>query len=100
MKRLKKIENMVEEILNVREDARRNDDILYLYVCKHVDESVSSVTMEDFLLSRNQTAFPSYVSVTRARRKIFKARPELKPADVTKLREDMVEVYVDYALNG
>lgn len=32
MKRIKKVEDVVERILDTREDARKDDDILYLYV--------------------------------------------------------------------
>lgn len=100
MNKLKNIERVVEKILEIREDARSNDDILYLYVCEQVDGDVSLLTLEDFLTTRNKSPFPSFVSVTRARRKIFEKRPELKPKEVTRLREEMEQIYMDYAING
>ncbi len=100
MERLKKIENVVEKILEIREDTRENDDILYLCVCEYFHRGVSSMTLKNFLKGRNEISCPNFASVTRARRKVFEKRPELKPEKVTKLREDMEEVYVDYAING
>jgi hypothetical protein len=99
MERLKKIEGIVEKILERREDTRESDDVLYLCVCEYFHRGISSMTVKDFLKARSETSCPSYVSVTRTRRKIFKRRPELKPPKITELREDMEEVYVNYALS-
>jgi hypothetical protein len=100
MKRLKNVEVVVEKILDIRKDARENDDILYLCVCEYFHRGVSSMTLKDFLKSRKDTGCPNFETVRRTRQKIFEKRPELKPEKVTKLREDMVDVYVDYAING
>ncbi len=100
MKKLKKIESIVERVLEMYIDARSNDDILYLYVCEEFYNGASSMTLKDFVSTRSVVNCPSYASVVRARRKVFEKRPELKPEKITKLREDMVDVYVDYAING
>ena len=100
MKKLKNIETVVETVLSTKEEARKNDDILYLYVCEHFNPNVSSMTLKDFLMIRNNTSYPNFASVTRARRKVFEKHPELKPAEATKRRKEMQEVYVDYAING
>lgn len=97
MERLKKIEGIAEKILELREEARESDDVLYLCVCEYFHRGISSMSVKDFLKARSETSCPSYVSVTRTRRKIFKRRPELKPPKITELREDMVDVYIDYA---
>lgn len=97
MERLKKIESIAEKILELKEDARESDDFLYLCVCEYFHRGISSMTVKDFLKARKETSCPSFVSVARARRKIFERRPELKPPKITELREDMVDVYVDYA---
>jgi hypothetical protein len=99
MERLKKIESIVEKILDMREDTRESDDVLYLCVCEYFHRGISSMTVKDFLKARSETSCPSYVSVARTRRKIFNRRPELKPPKITELREEMEEVYVDYALS-
>lgn len=100
MKKLKKIEHVVENILEVNEDARKNDDILYLNVCKDFCEDVPSMTLKEFLETRNELACPNFASVTRARRKVFEKRPELKPEKVTELRKGMENVYEAYALSS
>ena len=35
MERLKRTESIVERILEIREDARESDEILYVYVCEY-----------------------------------------------------------------
>lgn len=100
MEKLKKIEYVVEKVLDIRKDARENDDILYLCVCEYFHRGISSVTLKDFLKTRNETSCPNFASVTRARRKVFEKRPELKPEKITKIRKDMEDVYIDYAINS
>ena len=100
MERLKKIEDVVEKVLDIRKDARENDDILYLCVCEYFHRGVSSMTLKNFLKLRNEMNCPNFASVVRARRKIFEKRPELKPERITKIRNDMEDVYIDYAING
>lgn len=100
METLKRIEDVVEKILDMKEDARSSDDVLYLYVCEHFYNGVSSMTVNDFFRCRTEISCPTFASVVRLRRKVFEKRPELKPITVTELREGMIPVYVDYALNG
>ncbi len=99
MERLKKVEHIVEKILDVREDARKNDDILYLYVCEYLNRGISSMSLKDFLKTRKETGCPTFETVRRTRQKVFEKRPELKPKKVTEYREEMEEVYKDYATN-
>ena len=99
MKRLEKIEHIAEMILETKAETRENDDVLYMYVCEHFNKDMASMSMRNFLLSRNKTECPSYASVSRARRKIFSRRPELKPDYVSKCRAEMENVYKEYALN-
>ena len=100
MSKLKNTELVVEKILDANVAARGNDDILYLNVCEHYLNGASEMRLKDFLNARNQTKCPSFVTVTRTRRKIFEKRPELKPKDMTQFRADAVHEYVDYALNN
>jgi hypothetical protein len=99
MQRLENIEHVAEMILEAKSEARENDDVLYMYVCEHFDKDMPSLSMKNFLLIRNKTNCPSYASVSRARRKVFSRRPELKPDFVSKCREEMEVVYKEYALN-
>ena len=100
MERLKKVESVVEKILEAREETRNSNDILYLYTCEYFNNEAPYMTLNDFLKSRYLTSCPSFESVTRARRKVFEKRPELKPDKITKLRKDMETIYKDYALNA
>ena len=100
MEKLKKVEAVVEKILNEREDTRSSDDILYLCVCEYFNKEVPSMSLKDFLKSRKSTGCPTFETVRRTRQKVFEKKPYLKPARITALREEMEEVYVDYALNG
>ena len=99
MKRLKIVEHVVEEILDTRDDARVNDDVLYLYVCEHFDVDTSSITLKDFLTNRKGINCPAFETVRRTRQKVFEKRPELKPERITRTRESIREVFIDYALN-
>lgn len=99
MRRLQKIEHIVERILELKEDARKSDDILYLYTCEYFYRGAMNMSIKVFFNSRDSLGIPTYESVSRVRRKIFGERPELKPKEVTKLREEMEDVYRDYATN-
>lgn len=100
MRRLKNVEYVVENILNTMEETRSSDDILYLNVCEHFNNEAPSMTLKDFLSERKSTGCPTFETVRRTRQKVFEKRPELKPKRITELREEMIPVYVDYAING
>lgn len=100
MKELKNVESIVEKILIEREDSRSSDDILYMYVCQHINPKVSKQRMAKFWSTRSKNSLPSYASVTRSRRKVFNNKPELRPAKVTEKRKEKEKEYIDYALNG
>lgn len=100
MKNLESVENVVAKIINEREDTRKNDDILYLHVCEHYCDGVSSMTLKDFLTERKGTNCPNFETVRRTRQKTFEKHPELKPEKVTQARESMIDVFVDYAINS
>ena len=70
-----------------------------MHVCEHFNKGISSDSLKNFLITRKDTGCPNFASVTRARRKVFERRPELKPEKVTKLRKNMEEVYINYAIN-
>ena len=99
MKNLKTVESVVENILNEMKETRASDDILYLHVCEHFCDGISSMTLKDFLTARKGTNCPNFETVRRTRQKVFEKRPELKPEGVTEARESMIDVFVDYAIN-
>ena len=101
MERLKKVEKVVEKILEAREDARENDDILYLYVCEYFHRGISSMSLKNFLKTRKETSCPVFETVRRTRQKLFSERPELRPnkEKITKARKEMENVYKEYAIS-
>ena len=100
MKDLKTVEAVVEKILDENKNTRSSDDLLYLNVCEYFCNGVSSMTLGDFLTTRKETKCPTFESVRRTRQKVFEKRPSLKPPKVTQAREAMIDVFVDYAING
>jgi hypothetical protein len=100
MKNLKTVENVVVGILNENKETRESDDILYLHVCEYFCEGVSSMTLKDFLTARKETNCPNFETVRRTRQKVFEKHPELKPEKITELRESMIDIFVDYAINS
>lgn len=99
MKRLNKIENVVENILIKQANTRASDDLLYLYVCEYFNQGATSMTLSDFLKTRNSIDCPTFTSVARARRKVFEKRPELNPKAIAEKREEARIEYVEYALS-
>jgi hypothetical protein len=100
MEKLKKIEAVVENILVSNAATRSNNDILYINVCEYCSPGSSKLPSYEFAQNRVALGCPPFESVTRARRKIFEKRPELKPKVVTEARENERKVYVEYAING
>jgi hypothetical protein len=100
MKRLKTIESAVEKILEIREDTREDDDLLFLCTCEYFHRGVSSMSVKEFFKTRSNLHLPSFVSVVRARRKICERRPELESEKAKKLRAEAEKTYIDYAING
>ena len=100
MEKLKKIEVVVENVLVSNVATRSNNDILYLNVCEYFSPGSSKLTRDEFAQNRVALGCPPFESVTRARRKIFEKRPELKPKEATIARENERHVYVEYAING
>lgn len=93
MERLKKIESVVEKILERRMDARKSDDVLYMYICEYFCRGVSSMTLKNFLFNRKEIACPSFEAVTRARRRVFEKRPELNQLGLLKV-ENLWKKYI------
>ncbi len=102
MNKLYKIEGMVEKVLREYPDTR-NDNFLLIYrVYREINEEL--VLRELFfqvMIYHKEYNLPSFSSITRARRKLIKQYPELKPNKrVQKLREKEEMNYFDYAVDG
>lgn len=103
MKR-KNLENMVLKILQKYELTRSDDFVLIYAVYREIavhTEIVFNIAItdsfSDMMLNHKKYGFPSFESVTRARRKIFETHPELKPTETTKRRKKAEEEYKEYS---
>lgn len=102
MNKLYKVESLVEKVLREYPDTRDDNFVLVFRVYKEINEE--AVLRELFLqimLYHKEYGFPSFEGIARARRKIIKQYPELKPnKKVQKLRDQEEMNYFDYAIDG
>ena len=89
----KNIKKTVYEILKTDEYARENDNYLIMKVAEKLDPELAESKFVDIRFSKL-----SMESITRARRNFFKEFPELKPKEMTKIREQEEQKYqLEYA---
>lgn len=81
MDNLKKIKDIVEDILENTPSARNSDYNLYCYVIARMNPEAMKLNVIDFLIKRKELGLPNIESVGRARRKIVENRPELAGTD-------------------
>lgn len=103
MKDLKTTTKLVKSILEVDEQARNSDSILYLRVLERVADEhhikLDFLTVRHFLTSMNVLPFPPFESVRRTRQKVQATYPELASAKkVAAMRMENEKVYRAYAL--
>ena len=98
MKQIKKVSDVVKQVLEENPAARNNNDILYINVCNRYNPSAVSVPFHLVMFNRKYYNIPPYEGVARARRKIVKQYPELSGnGDVEAYREMNEEIMLDYA---
>lgn len=89
----KNIRKTVYEILKKDKYARENDNYLIVKVAQKLDPELAGTTFVNLMFSKL-----SFERITRARREFFKDYPELKPKEITKIREKEREEYrLEYA---
>lgn len=102
MNKLYKVEGLVEKVLREYPDTRDDNFVLVFRVYKEINEE--AVLRELFLqimLYHKEYGFSSFEGIVRARRKLIKQYPELKPnRKVEKLRDKEEMNYFDYAVDG
>ena len=101
------ISKLVLEILQTDTQARNSDHILYLRVLQRVtaltDSPVSprSMSVDYFLKNMKDLGYPPFESVRRARQKVQRTYPELKPCDKVKIcRSENEKEYRVYSTHG
>ena len=98
IKELKTTRDNVKSILESDKYARNSDDYLYCMVCKKIDEISVHLPFWKVLSSRKDFKFPSFESVTRARRYLQQKYPELAgDPDVETQRMLNEEIYKEFA---
>lgn len=90
--KLTEISKTVEEVLEKYPDTRTNDNNLILRVLttqkgEYVNKSLAYVLIHTDI---------SFESITRARRKIQRKRPELKDERISDFRKEQKQVYKDF----
>ena len=96
MKRLRDISKKVKSVLAENEQARSDDNVLYLHVLrvygneKGLDIDRMSTSM--LFLHCNELRLPTYKSVERARRLLQSRYPELRCDDDTQRARDEQEM--------
>ena len=98
MRYIRKVEDLVREVLENCPDARNSDDLLYINVCKKISPMVCNQPLQTVFLMRKELGIPCYESVRRARQKLCAAHPELCGSDEVEAQRVINEQIVrDYA---
>jgi hypothetical protein len=96
MKKLRDVTDKVKSILADNEQARNDDNVLYLHVLRKCGEEkgidIDSMSIPMFFLHCKDFNLPNYKSVERARRRIQELHPELASNDDTQRAKDEQEM--------
>ena len=97
LKKIKIVEETVLDVLLESEEARRDDFILISKTLEKTNPETVNMTIEQVLLNSKKLGIPSFASITRARRKLFKKYPQLCPEDIKRNRKNEAEQYKKYS---
>ena len=98
MRDLFRVAEIVEEILETSETARKDDHFLYFKVCEKLNGEALDTKLGDFLLTVDSFDLPRFESVGRARRKLQAENPKLRPAeDVQRKRYERAIDYIFFS---
>ena len=96
MKKLMKVEEIVEQILRKDEYARNNDVYLILKYVSRVYPYEIGKKFEEVMTNVSKKGL-SFESITRARRKIQNKYPELKNNKIANFRDKKQKDYIAYS---
>ena len=94
--RLKKLTEVVEEILRTDELARKDDCYLILEVIRVLFPYVVGKRFAD-VMTNAQSKGVSFEGITRARRKVQQKYPELKDRKIEEIRKKEEEEYREFS---
>ena len=96
--KIKRVEELVKEILEEYPTTRNDDFILISYVYFKLCPEIADIPFAIIMLEHQEFGLPSFKSITRARRKIQAEYNDLKPKkeiqDIRKLEE---QEYINYS---
>ena len=96
MKKLKKLEVIVEEILRNDELSRKDDCYLILQVVRRLYPYDVGEKFETVMFNAKNKGI-SFESITRIRRKLQEKNPELKDEETAKKRNIIQNEYIKYS---
>ena len=96
MKKLKKLEVIVEEILRNDELSRKDDCYLILKVVRRLYPYDVGEKFETVMFNAKNKGI-SFESITRIRRKLQEKNPELKDEETAKKRNIIQNEYIKYS---
>lgn len=82
------LQKKVEEVLKEEPKSREDDFVLISKVLELTNPETKHMTIGMVLEHAKVLKIPSFESITRARRKVFKLHPELIPESMKKIRKD------------
>ena len=98
MKRIKRTQDIVKQVLEEVPEARNSDDVLYVCVCNRINTNACTLPFYIVMRHRKIYNFPPFESVRRSRQKLQAAYPELAGSDVVEAQREVNEAVVrDYA---
>ena len=97
--KLDKTENIVKYVLTTYKDTRDDDFVLIYRVYKEINEGAMIRELFcEVMLNHKEYGLPAFEGVTRARRKLQKDYPELRPSEtIGKFRKQQEEEYRQYS---
>ena len=96
LRKLLKLEKVVEEVLIVDELARKDDCYLIFRVIQRLDPEMAGSTFEYVMFNAKPRGI-SFESITRARRKVQRKYPELVEKETASARNIEQLEYMEYA---
>ena len=97
MKRIKKVQETVQFILETQPETRNSDDVLLAKVFGIINKDCLMLPFSVVLTNRKTLGLPSIKSVDRCRRKLQRAYPELRASkEVEAFREEEQLKYENY----
>ncbi len=87
------INDLVERILMNNPATRDSDELLYISVLEHFKAPIRTTSFAELFPRLQMDGFPSFSTVSRARRKVTEENPELKGTDDIKEKRSQLEAY-------